>query len=114
MNFGASVDAGRIFFFWYASGPGIPPTLDLEEGAAFYDMGNKIVRRLPFWQRSGVVSQQRLRLRRLTLVKRIPKLRFESVSNPIFSLFFKFSQAFAEISNMLRNDRYFHFMAMIS
>ena len=56
----------------------------------FLTMRSKIVRRLPSWQRSGVVSQQRLRLRRLTLVKRIPKLRFESVSNPIFSLFFYF------------------------
>ena len=27
-----------VFFSWYASGPGIPPTLDLEEGGAFYDM----------------------------------------------------------------------------
>ena len=34
------------------------------------------------------MSQQRLRLRLLTVVKRIPKLRFEHVSNPIFSLFF--------------------------
>ena len=79
MNSGASVDVGRIFS-WCASGPGIPPTLDLEEGEAFYDMRNKIVRRLPSWQRSGVVSQQRLRLRRLTLVQRVPKLRFEPVS----------------------------------
>ena len=43
-------------------------------------MRNKIVRRLPSWQRPGVVSQQRLRLRRLILVNRIPQLRFESVS----------------------------------
>ena len=79
MNSGSSVDVS-VFFSWCASGPGIPPTLDLEEGEAFYDMRNKIVRRLPSWQRSGVVSQQRLRLRRLTLVKRVPKLRFEPVS----------------------------------
>ena len=46
----------------------------------FLTMRSKIVRRLPSWQRSGVLSQQRLRLRRLTLVKRIHKLRFESVS----------------------------------
>ena len=78
LNFGASVDVGRIFF-WYASGPGIPPTLDSEEGEAFYDMRNKIVRRLPSWEQSGVVSQQRLRLRRLTLVKRVSKGRFEYV-----------------------------------
>ena len=73
VNFGARVDVGRIFF-------GSPPTLDLEEGEAFYDMRNKIVRRLPSWQRSGVVSQQRLRLRRLTLVSCVPKFRFEPVS----------------------------------
>ena len=54
-------------------------------------MRSKIVRRLPSWQRSGVVSQQRLRLRRLTLVKRIPKLRFESVS---FLFLACFSEAF--------------------
>ena len=80
MNSGASVDVGRNVFSWCASGPGIPPTLNLEEGEAFYDMREKIVRRLPSWQRPGVVSQQRLRLTRLTLVKRIPKLRFEPVS----------------------------------
>ena len=34
-----------------------------------------ILRQLPSWQRPGVVSQQRLRLRRLTLVKRIPNWR---------------------------------------
>ena len=51
-------------------------------------MRDKIVRRLPSWQRPGVVSQQRFRLRRLTLVKRVPKLRFESFCFiPIFSLF---------------------------
>eukprot|EP00493_Phyllostaurus_siculus_P023293 UN23629 len=54
----------RVSFVWYASSPGIPPTLDLEEGEAFYDMPNKIVRRLPSWQRFSVVSQKRLRLRR--------------------------------------------------
>ena len=43
-------------------------------------MRDKIVRRLPSWQRSGVVSQQRLRLRCFTLVNRVPKLRFEFVS----------------------------------
>ena len=47
----------------------------------FLTMRSKIVRRLPSWQRSGVVSQQRLRLRRFdSLVKRSPKLRFEPVS----------------------------------
>ena len=79
MNSSASVDVGFIFS-WRASSPGIPPTLDLGEGEAFYDMRDKIVRRLPSSQRSGVGSQQRLRLRRLNLVKRIPKLRFEFVS----------------------------------
>ena len=34
MNFGASVDVGRIF--WYASGPGNPSIVDLEEGEALY------------------------------------------------------------------------------
>ena len=42
-----------------------------EESEAFYDMRNKIVRRRPSWKLSGVVSKQRLRLRRLTLVKRM-------------------------------------------
>ena len=47
----------------------------------FLTMWSKIVRRLPSWQRSGVVSQQRLRLRRFdSLVKRSPKLRSEPVS----------------------------------
>ena len=78
MNSGASVDVGRIFS-WCASGPGIPPTLDLEEGETFYDVRDKIVRRQPSWQRSRVVSQQRLRLRRLALVNRVPKLRFQPV-----------------------------------
>ena len=64
-----------VFFSWCASGPGIPPTLDLEEGKAFYDIRNKIVRRLPSWQRSGIVLQQCLRLRHLIFVK----LRFELV-----------------------------------
>ena len=76
VNSGASVDVGRIFS-WCASGPGIPPTLDLEEGEVFYDMRNKIVRRLPSWQRSGV-SQRRLWLRRFdSLIKRSPKVRSE-------------------------------------
>ena len=88
MNSGASVDVGRIFFMM-RSMPGDPPTLDLEKGEAFYDMRNKIVRRLPSWQRSGVVSQQRLRLRRLTLVKRVPKLRFEPVSFLLLACFSK-------------------------
>ena len=34
--YGASVDVGRIFFIWYASGPGIPPKPSiLEEDVAF-------------------------------------------------------------------------------
>ena len=70
-----SVDVGRKFL-WYASGPGIAPTLDLESGEALYDKRNKIVKRLPFWQRCGFVSQQRLRLGRLTLVNRVPKLKY--------------------------------------
>ena len=79
MNSGTSVDVGRILL-WCTSGPGIPSTLDLEEGEAFYDMRDKIVGRLLSWQRSGVLSQQRLRLGCLTLVNHVPKLRFESVS----------------------------------
>ena len=47
----------------------------------FLTMRSKIVRRLHSRQRSGVVSQQRLRLRRFdSLVKRSPKLRSEPVS----------------------------------
>ena len=47
----------------------------------FLTMRSKILRRLHFRQRSGVVSQQRLRLKRFdSLVKREPKLRFEPVS----------------------------------
>ena len=80
----------RIIFIWYASGPGISPTLVFgRRRSVLFTMRSKIVRRLPSWQRSGVVSQQRLRFRRLTLVKHVPNLRFEHVSNPIFSLFFQ-------------------------
>ena len=57
----------RCVFFWDASGPGIPSSLDLEEVKPFYDMRNKTLRRLLFW------------LRCLTLVNRVPKLRFEHV-----------------------------------
>merc|ERR1711951_285195 len=80
--YGASVDVGRIIFIWYASGPGIPPTLGFgRRQSIFLTMRSKIVRRLPSWQRPGVVSQQRLRLRRFdSLVKRSPKLRFGPVS----------------------------------
>ena len=46
----------------------------------FIDTRQRTVKRLPLWQRSGVVSQQLLRLRRLTFVKRVPKSRFEFVS----------------------------------
>ena len=60
-----------IYCLLYASGPGIPPT---------FGLGRRLVRRLPSWQRPGVVSQQRLWVRRLTLVNRVPKLRFEPVS----------------------------------
>ena len=55
----------------------------------FLTMRSKIVRRLPSWQRSGVVSQQRLRLRRFdSLVKRSPKLRSEPVSFLFLVCFF--------------------------
>ena len=79
MNFGASVDVGRVCFGTLQALGSHQPSI-WEEGEAFYDMRNKIVRRLHFWQLSSVVSQQRLRLRRLTLVNRVPKLRFELVS----------------------------------
>ena len=79
MNFGASVDVERIFH-GALEALGSHQASIWEEGEEFYDMRNKIVRRLPSWQRSGVVSQQRLRLRRLPLVKRVRKLRFEPVS----------------------------------
>ena len=47
------------------------------------------MRQLPSWQRSGVVSQQRLRLRRFdSLVKREPKPRFEHVSHSYFFFVF--------------------------
>ena len=86
VNLGASVDVGRIFYGTLQALGSHQPSI-WEEGEAFYDMRDKIVRRLPSWQRSGVVSQQRLRLRRLTLVKRIPKLRFESVSFQFLACF---------------------------
>ena len=64
------------------------PTLGLEEDEAiFLTMRSKIVRRLPSWQLSDVVSQQRLQLRRLALVNRIPKLRFDPVSFLFLSSF---------------------------
>ena len=40
-----ALTAGR-FFVSHALGPGIPATLDLEEGETFCDMRNKIVRQL--------------------------------------------------------------------
>ena len=61
----------------------------LEEDEAFFNNGSNLVRRQPSWQRSGVLSQQSLRLRRFdSLVKRSPKLRFEPVS---FLFLFYFS-----------------------
>ena len=82
VNFGASVDVGSIFYRTYSlQALGSHQPSIWEEGEAFYDMRDKIVRRLPSWQRPGVVSQQRLRLRRFdSTVKRVPKLRFEPVS----------------------------------
>ena len=80
VNFGASVDVGRIFYGTLQA-LGSHQSSIWEEDEAFYDMRNKIVRRLPSWQRSGVVSQQRLRLGRFdSLVKRERKLRSEPVS----------------------------------
>ena len=89
--YGARVDVGRIIFIWYASGPGIPSTLGFgRKRSIFLTMRSKIVRRLPSWQRSGVVSQQRLRLRRFdSLIKRSSKLRSEPVSFLFLVCFFK-------------------------
>ena len=57
----------------------------LEEDGAFLTMRNKIVRQLHSWQRSGVVSQQRLQLRRFdSLVKRPPNLVYFSIDDEIF------------------------------
>ena len=47
------------------------------------------MRRLPSSQRSGVVSQQLLWLRRLTLVKRVRKPRFENLSFLFLACFSK-------------------------
>ena len=88
VNFGAGVDVGRIFYGTLQALGSHQPSI-WEEGEAFYDMRIKIVRRLPSWQRFGVVSQQRLRLRCLTLVNRLPKLRLEPVSF-LFLLVFLF------------------------
>ena len=71
------------FFIWYASGPGIPPKPSIfgRRRSIFLQCEAKIVRRHTSRQRSGVVSQQRLRPRRFdSTVKRVPKLRFEPVS----------------------------------
>ena len=74
------------FFIWYASGPGIrPKPLDLseEDTTFFFTMRSKDSERdgTPPRQRSGVASQQRLRLRRFdSTVKRVFKLRFEPIS----------------------------------
>ena len=87
VNFGASVDVGRIFYGTLQA-RGSHQTSIWEEGKTFYDMWNKVVRQIPSWQRSSV-SQQRLRLRRLTLVKRAPKLRFEPVSFLFLACFSK-------------------------
>jgi len=64
-------------FFWFASGPGIPPTFDLgrRRSILWYAKQDSETTTL-----LAAVSQQRLLLRRLTLVNRVPKLRFESVS----------------------------------
>ena len=79
----------QMTFKGSCSGSGIIPTLDLGEGGSFYDIWNKMVKRLPSWQRSGVVSQQRLRLRLLTLVKRVSKLWFELIWFLFAILFFE-------------------------
>ena len=84
--YGASVDVGRTqFFIWYTSGPGIPPKPAIfgRRRRIFlqYEANINLVRRHTSRQRSGVLSQQRLRPRRFdSTVKRVPKLRFERVS----------------------------------
>eukprot|EP00493_Phyllostaurus_siculus_P012938 UN13127 len=58
-------------------------------------MRSRMVRRLHSRKRSGVVSQQRLRLRRLdSLVKRSPKLRSEPVSFLFLVCFYKNNRDF--------------------
>ena len=58
----------------------IPPSLEDDE-AFFLQCEAKMVRRHTSRQRSGVVSQQRLRPRRFdSTVKRLQKIRFEPVS----------------------------------
>ena len=82
--YGASVDVGRIHFLFgtlQALGSHQNPRYLEEEEAFFSQCEVKIVRRLHSRQRSGVVSQQRLRPRRFdSIAKRVPKLRFEPVS----------------------------------
>ena len=51
---------------------------------------------------SGVVSRQRLRLRRLTFVKRVPKLRFEPVSFRFLAFFPEHFEVFDFGSNTSR------------
>ena len=80
----SSVDVGRIHFSFgtlQALGSHQNPRFLEQDDAIFLQCEAKIVRRHTSRQRSGVVSQQRLRLRRFdSLVKREPKLRFEPVS----------------------------------
>ena len=84
VNFGTSVDVGRIHFSFgtlQTLGSHQKPQFWKKTKNVFLQCEAKIVRRLPSRQRSGVVSQQRLRPRLFdSAVKYSPKLRFEHVS----------------------------------
>ena len=81
-GFGRGAQVGAYHFYLVRSRPWDPTNPRFwKKTKHFLTMRSKIVRRLPSWQRSGVVSQQRLRLRRFdSLVKRSTKLRSELVS----------------------------------
>ena len=82
--YGASVDVGRIHFLFgmfQALGSHQNPRYLEEDDEFFLQCEVKIMRRLFSRQRSGGVSQQRLRPTRFdSTVKRIPKLKFEPIS----------------------------------
>eukprot|EP00493_Phyllostaurus_siculus_P004759 UN04781 len=80
MNFKARTLKKYSFIFGYGRGAQVGKASFLKKTKHFLTMRSNIVRRLHSWQWSGVVSQQRLRLDVLTLIKRSPKLRSESVS----------------------------------
>ena len=67
------------------------------------------MRRLHSRQRSGVVSQQRLRPRRFdSTVKRVPKLRFEPVSFlslVCFSIFIYLKKKIIKVKGQIQTER---------